>query len=196
MPLTKFRPMKRVLGRQRGFNAAVDYLITLGVAFGGLDTHRIFRDGDFLKFEDVDTGTVSTLRQLLERGGGGHIGVSLGGGASQPGIETPSTNYELVAHMLWPGSTEAGAIDKIEAVAMTEDGADPIAIKIFDITNGNTVAEKTGFAGATDGVFEVVDLGTISNVPSAKAVFEIQIKKDGTGNPSPGWISAVDIDLI
>jgi len=46
-------------------------------------------------------------------------------------------------------------------------------IRIFDLTNALVIATSAGFSNTTPGV---IDLGTISNLPAASAVFELQMR--------------------
>ncbi len=119
--------------------------------------------------------------------------------AGNIGLETPQETYEVVAHILYSGSLRVGSISTIDVTFMNEDILDPIDVKIFDKTGGNTIVEKTNIAGATSFVFEVVDLGTLSNIPTIKSVLELQIRLvDGTGAgpPNPSWVSTVLMELL
>ncbi len=63
-------------------------------------------------------------------------------------------------------------------VLIDYNGVGTVDMKIFDVTNAQTIAEKTGIT--TSGI-EILDLGTISNLPSANAQFEVQFRKNGGG---------------
>ncbi len=110
------------------------------------------------------------------------------------GLETPQETYEVVAHILYPGSVLVGVVSKIEITFMNENILDPLDVKIFDLTNAKTIVEKLNLAGAADNVFEVADLGSLANIPSAMSVFELQIRQvDGTapGPVKPSFVSTV-----
>ena len=88
-----------------------------------------------------------------------------------------NSNYERIGTYIYDGSASGLTIRKILAVAHLDSGVTSYSIRIFDFTNNNTVAEATGSS-----VNEaIIDLGTISNVPAGRSIFEIQVKKTGGG---------------
>jgi hypothetical protein len=62
--------------------------------------------------------------------------------------------------------------------ALSMNGGDSMDIRIFDVTNTQTIAELIGY---TTPVFTVVSLGTVSNVPATPAIWEIQVRGVGQG---------------
>lgn len=54
--------------------------------------------------------------------------------------------------------------------------------RIFDVTNGNVICELTGITNTDQ---EGLDMGTISNLPSGPADFEIQVGSDNNRRTYP-----------
>jgi len=98
-------------------------------------------------------------------------------GENGDGAETKSATYETVAAFIFEGSAALAAITSIKAIA-SADGSTSADIRIFDATNSLVIADLTGFTNATP---EIIDLGSISNVPTGEALFELQLLRDGGG---------------
>jgi len=98
-------------------------------------------------------------------------------GENGDGAETKSATYETVAAFIFEGSTALAAITSIKAIA-SADGSTSADIRVFDATNSLVIAELTGFTNATP---EIINLGSISNVPAGEALFELQMLRDGGG---------------
>ena len=85
---------------------------------------------------------------------------------------TVATTYAVLGKFIYLGSTDMGALTKIYAI-ISQDSGGTTSIRIYDATNALTIAEVTGF---NDTVSTIKDLGTISNLPTGLAIFEIQLK--------------------
>lgn len=81
-----------------------------------------------------------------------------------------STVYKKIGVYLYIGSIYKN-ISKICAVAYT-DKASSYSIRIYDVTNKKVICEGT-FSNLTS---DLQNLGTISNLPKMKSIFEIQSK--------------------
>lgn len=112
---------------------------------------------------------------------------SLGGAATVANIQQLavnqlafvfSTTYQRVFSFIFGGTNDWGILD--QALALTRQSQDGGGrshdIRIQDVTNATTIAEVLGRTGA---VTTIHDLGTISNLPAAQAVFELQIRRNG-----------------
>jgi len=84
--------------------------------------------------------------------------------------------YESVGHFIFSGSNKVGIPKKIKATVFIEKISSPANIRIRDITNSNTIAEKTNITNTLE---EIIDLGNISNIPTGEAIFEIQTNTTG-----------------
>ena len=70
-----------------------------------------------------------------------------------------------------------GAVKTLTAAYVLCDPVGSITVKIYDATNAQTIAEAT--SSGTD--MQILSLGTISNLPSGNAQFEIQAKGSAGG---------------
>jgi hypothetical protein len=91
-------------------------------------------------------------------------------------INVNSTDlYTAVADILWPGSTVSGTPTICKIIAW-QSGAGPnkrIQWRIRDITNALTICESAAVINTTE---DIVDMGTISNIPTGVARFQIQAR--------------------
>lgn len=93
--------------------------------------------------------------------------------------ETNSSSYIATVSFIFPGTTSRGIPQTIKTIASNSKADTSGNVKVFDVTNAATIAEKTAISGETKAI---VDLGTLSNLPSGEAVFELQFKRNaGTG---------------
>lgn len=90
----------------------------------------------------------------------------------QAGHVTPS--YDEVATFIYPGINNVADITSIQAILYTSDASVTGKIKIYDVTNGAPICT---FATGTNSTspYNIVDLGTISNLPLTPAVFAVQV---------------------
>lgn len=87
---------------------------------------------------------------------------------------TNSTSYSTHGKIIFPGTTKMGTPTGIFVNAYSN--ASSYDIRIRDVTNGNTIAELTG---QTNTSYAMKDLGTLSNLPAGRAVFEVQLLISG-----------------
>lgn len=90
-----------------------------------------------------------------------------------------STSYQKCVAFKYAGSENIGTLDYVEIIAYKDSSITSYDVRIYDKSNGNIIAEKTG---NTNDVSEIIDLGTISNVPTGASVFECQVRKTGGNN--------------
>ena len=88
--------------------------------------------------------------------------------------------YEIADRFIFKGTTALGTPTNIKAI-LHINGATDGSIRIYDVTNAQTICELTGFTEANP---TIKDLGTLSNLPAGEALFEIQLKRTGTGGQS------------
>jgi hypothetical protein len=91
------------------------------------------------------------------------------------GIIGSANTYSTEARLIWSGSDKVGVPVSISALLSTSNTG---YIRIYDVTNALTVAELVAFTGTTP---TIRDLGALTNVSSAPAVWEIQLRKSGGG---------------
>ena len=82
------------------------------------------------------------------------------------------TTYKAKGRWLFQGSTIEGTPTLIKIIAEVASGSTG-SIRLFDATNSLVIVEKTGISSTTP---SIIDMGTISNVPTGEAIFEIQLK--------------------
>lgn len=103
-------------------------------------------------------------------------------GQSAPYFDTNSTSYQEACAFIFPGTTAIGTPTKIQAIFYRISGAAGTGeIRILDVTNSLVIAELTG-VNTGSGVETIQDLGVISNLPAAEAIFEVQIRRQGGGS--------------
>jgi hypothetical protein len=98
--------------------------------------------------------------------------------SGQPYIESSSTAaYETIGYFDWPGSVTVDTPTQLKAV-VARSGGTSMNVRVYDTTNVTTIAELTG---ATATTFTPYSLGTLSNITTTEAVWEIQIQGVGPG---------------
>lgn len=114
-------------------------------------------------------------------GGSGNSDIVMStSGTTKPYIAEGGTSYTVVAYVHYKGSIAEGTITAIKIIASMDGATDTGSIKIYDSTNSLTIAENVnGISGTTAAIY---DLGTISNIPTGAAIFEIQVKASDSVN--------------
>lgn len=87
-----------------------------------------------------------------------------------------STTYEKMGSFKYGGSDQIGIINYIDVISHKDSSLTSYDIRIYDQTNNLVITERTGLTNTEE---VVNDLGTISNIPTAEAVLEIQAKRTG-----------------
>ena len=91
--------------------------------------------------------------------------------------------YVAIAQFIWRGTVSYdGTLQSIDAIVSRNTlGAPPITLydwRIFDVTNGNTIAEIIGIAALGPIQLNVVPI--VANLSTGTATFEIQMRHNGT----------------
>jgi hypothetical protein len=119
-------------------------------------------------------------------GGGKSMILSFGSDTSYE-VNASGADYTKSATFIYAGSTTVGAITMIRLNAWVS-GTDA-SFRIYDATNALVIAEITGVTSTDE--LNVVDMGTLSNIPTASAIFEVQIKRDTGG--SAGFVGSIEL---
>lgn len=106
---------------------------------------------------------------------------------ASPYVQVTTGTYTAGGIFEFSGTDDVGSPTKISAVVHIGGGTD-MDIRIQDVTNVNTICEKINITNVTPTIH---DLGTISNLPTGPAVFEIQFL--GTGGGSKARCSNVNL---
>lgn len=137
-------------------------------------------NGDWLLIEDSAATNAKKKVQIGNLpGGGGGGGTTIFAVSVHPHNQdhkdTASATYISLARMTYPGTTEFTPV-KIVANAWV-DGGVAGQVRIYDSTNALVIAESATISAT--GTANIVDLGTISNLSSGAATWEIQVKSNG-----------------
>lgn len=88
---------------------------------------------------------------------------------------TSNGSYITIGEFIYSGTSVEGAITAFYATAHIDTGAS-YDLRVYDSTNALVIAEVTGLSNNTQAV---QNLGTVSNLPSGQAIFQIQAKRVG-----------------
>jgi hypothetical protein len=135
----------------------------------------IWRDGNNLKFKDVNYPSGRTLSQLAGNGGSGgnDIHISIVRDEQKPFVELKIETYTTQAYFIFRGTSAFGAPIAIKVVAWAKTSGQDYGVRIYDVTNSNQICEITDDT-STPGIR---DMGTLSNLPTSEALFEVQGKR-------------------
>jgi len=160
------------------------------------DIAHINLSGDDLEIHfstSLSTGDESTLTTIVSN----HQGVILNSQKIPKMIQQVDINktlknkntYRSMSKIIYYGSNSIGEITTIEVVAYMQSGVDSFDIRVVDRKNGsNVIAEKTGLTNTDD---EIIDLGTISNLPTDKTRLEVQIRKNDSSSSTNVYLDTI-----
>lgn len=106
---------------------------------------------------------------------------------SNPYVTTASTTWVVLARFYYQGSDVIGAISKINVVAAVVSGAGFGSFQLYDATNLQTVAQAVDII--TGAAFASYDVGTVSNIPTGPAIFEIRGARSAGPSSTVGFSS-------
>lgn len=136
--------------------------------------------GDFILIEDSAASNVKKRIQIGNLPSGAHLirikDVALNDGTT-PYIQSTPATWTAIDSFIFRGSTEAGTITNIKALCHIGGGTS-MDIRVYDKTNSLAVCTKSTII---DTVETIHDLGTVSNIPTGVAIFEIQQQATGSG---------------
>jgi len=104
---------------------------------------------------------------------------NVAGGQSQPYIQVKSNDYVVASRFIFAGTDLVGKPAKLTILYLVEDSLQTGSIRLYDLTNGNIIAEKTGI---DDEDFTILDMGLLSSLPQGNSVLEIQAKTISNGH--------------
>jgi len=102
---------------------------------------------------------------------------------------TSSSTFQVVDTFVYNGTTIDNTITTAIAVVETSNTAATGQCQLFDLTNAQIIATSAIF-GPTDAVKIILDLGTISNLPTGQAMLEVQIRRPSGGGGGNAAIHA------
>lgn len=92
---------------------------------------------------------------------------------------TNTTAYSLIGRTAYKITLTNQSLDYIDVMAKMESNSESYSIRVVDVANENTIAEKTEINNTE---FQTIDMGTITNMPTNGTVLEIYAKvENGEG---------------
>lgn len=107
---------------------------------------------------------------------------------TDPYLKIQSGDWAVHGTLRYRGSATVGTPIAMKAILWMNGTDGTVECRVYDLTNGNVVA--TGGSVVDEPDPTVVSLGTVQNIPTGEAIFEIQCKR--TGNE--GRISWFSLD--
>jgi hypothetical protein len=100
-------------------------------------------------------------------------------------LETPNSTYQMVGgEFLFRGTDVMGEPGTILALCGLSAAGGDMAVRIFDVTNGAVICEKTGVTALWP---NAVDMGPLDNLPTSGINFwELQIKRTSGSDKAVG----------
>ncbi len=87
-------------------------------------------------------------------------------------LKANDETYVTEGQFIFQGSTVVGTPTLIKIIAEIENNSTG-SVRLFDSTNSSIIAENTNITSSLPTIF---DMGTIINVPTSEAIFEVQLK--------------------
>jgi len=108
-------------------------------------------------------------------------------------LKAKDDTYMTEAIIGYPGSTLMGVPTTIKIETTDKDGSITYDVKVFNLTSGLTIVEKTGISPAVPLVYETIDLGTLANIPTSYSVWEVQIKLSAAGAGKEAYVASLSM---
>ncbi len=105
-----------------------------------------------------------------------------------PWIEIGTGGNQVVARFVFRGSTALGVPSAIKALVESDTGV-TTQVTIYDLTNAQQIAQ----ASSTATTPTILDLGTLSNVPTAEAIIEVQVERTVGGGSNRAKIGSLSV---
>jgi len=91
-----------------------------------------------------------------------------------------TTKYTLAHAFEYLGSDAIGVIDYIDLMAYIDSTSNTYDVRVVNSETGDILVEKTNLNNSS---LEVIDLGTIVNIPTTTTTLELQLKRnESSGN--------------
>jgi len=85
--------------------------------------------------------------------------------------KTKSKIYQTLSFFCYGGSFHVGAIDYIDVVSSRQNDSITYDLRVVDNNTGNIICEKTGLNNSE---YEIINLGTISNIPEESSILSVE----------------------
>lgn len=90
--------------------------------------------------------------------------------------EITNNNYVAVITFNFAGTDNIKNVSNFKVISYMDNGGTNYSLKLIDLTNNNTIC-TTSCSNLID---DVCDMGTVSNLPTSEAIFELQAKVHST----------------
>lgn len=131
--------------------------------------------------KELSTGTPTTTNKT--------INLSFGSD-TKPYLKGKDGTYEFLASFFFEGTAIAGTPTEA-TIRFTNKGGITSDVRIYDVDNALVIAEVTGLSPVTEQIFQTEDMGTLSNLSTDRATWEVQLKNSATGGGKETWVSAL-----
>ena len=102
---------------------------------------------------------------------------------------TRSTNWDTILSVTVNGES-VNHIQEIKILSFKDSSVDSYDIRVYDSTNNNVIAS----ANFTNNDVGIMDMGSLSNLPTSSAIFEFQAKRNG-GNGNSKNVYLLEVTL-
>lgn len=102
--------------------------------------------------------------------------------------ETTATSYTKMFSFIFPGMNELNSVMDFSIISFKKD-ADNYDLRIYDITNTQIIGSITGLTN--ENTPEIKDITSLSNLPNARAIFELQAKRTGGQGSAKAVVEAL-----
>jgi len=92
--------------------------------------------------------------------------------------QVKGTTYKSLRQFIFPGTTLLDIAPQAFRIVCSVDNPAEGSIRLYDITNNNTIAEITGISGEND---QIVFDSSLTNIPIGESILEIQAKTNKPG---------------
>jgi len=158
---------------QRQFHEEIESEAGITVTLQG-----ITKTGDDIEIifdSALSAGEQTTLNTLISNHSPSTQAGSQISNISIPEHLVESNSYMTITSFNYPGTNFWKNTTNIKVISFMEEGGTDYDVKIYDITNHKKIAEKT-FSNTDE---DICDLGTLNNLPSNEAIFEVCSRTSG-----------------
>lgn len=110
---------------------------------------------------------------------------------SSRNIKTTSSEWTRMDHFIYPGSVIAPTNVSRILVNTDADTGVTYKVRVYDVTNSTVVGTVTGKTNLDP---EIINLGTLSNIPSSDALFEVQLARTAGADPNGAIYSSIMLE--
>ena len=101
--------------------------------------------------------------------------------------QSTKSSYQRICTFVYEGSILIGSIKQISGIAYIDSNATDYTILVEDVTNDQTLAEQT----YTNKFEDMIELSTITNVPTGKSKIEVSVKRTSSKNNAKVYVESL-----